>query len=68
MISTTTHHVIDEAGVQAVLDAAEQHALQNGHRVVIAVVEHAGRADRQLARRDRQGTDGRDLRPAQPRA
>src|SRR5215472_9580743 len=38
MISATTHHVIDEAGVEAVLDAAEQHARQNGHRVVIAQV------------------------------
>jgi uncharacterized protein GlcG (DUF336 family)/mannose-6-phosphate isomerase-like protein (cupin superfamily) len=37
-----THHVIDEAGVDAVLDAAEHHALQSGHRVVIAVVERSG--------------------------
>jgi glc operon protein GlcG len=42
MISTTTHHVIDEAGVEAVLDAAEQHARENGHRVVIAVVDRSG--------------------------
>ena len=42
MISATTHHVIDEAGVDAVLDAAEQHARQSGHRVVIAVVERSG--------------------------
>ena len=42
MISATTHHVIDEAGVDAVLDAAEQHARQNRHRVVIAVVDRSG--------------------------
>jgi glc operon protein GlcG len=42
MISATTHHVIDEAGVKAVLDAAERHALDHGHRVVIAVVERSG--------------------------
>jgi glc operon protein GlcG len=37
-----THRILDEAGVDAVLDAAEKHALQNGHRVVIAVVERSG--------------------------
>ena len=37
-----THHIIDEDGVRAVLDAAERHALENGHRVVIAVVERSG--------------------------
>ena len=42
MISATTHHLIDEAGVEAVLDAAERHALDHGHRVVIAVVERSG--------------------------
>ncbi|MBV9197294.1 MAG: heme-binding protein [Solirubrobacterales bacterium] len=42
MISTTTHHVIDEAGVEAVLETAERHALDHGHRVVIAVVERSG--------------------------
>ena len=42
MISASTHHVIDEAGVEAVLDAAERHALDHGHRVVIAVVERSG--------------------------
>jgi glc operon protein GlcG len=36
------HRILDEAGVDAVLDAAEQYALQNGHRVVIAVVERSG--------------------------
>jgi glc operon protein GlcG len=42
MTSPYTHRILDEAGVDAVLDAAEQHALQNGHRVVIAVVERSG--------------------------
>ena len=39
MTSQYTHRILDEAGVGAVLDAAEQHAIQSGHRVVIAVVE-----------------------------
>jgi glc operon protein GlcG len=42
MTSQYTHRILDEAGVDAVLDAAEQHAVQNGHRVVIAVVERSG--------------------------
>src|SRR6516165_12201467 len=42
MTSHYTHRILDEAGVDAVLDAAERHALQNGHRVVIAVVERSG--------------------------
>ena len=42
MTSQYTHRMFDEAGVDAVLDAAEQHALQNEHRVVIAVVERSG--------------------------
>jgi glc operon protein GlcG len=42
MISATTHHVIDEAGIAAVLGAAERHALDHGHRVVIALVERSG--------------------------
>jgi glc operon protein GlcG len=42
MTSHYTHRMLDEAGVDAVLDAAEQHALQNDHRVVIAVVERSG--------------------------
>jgi uncharacterized protein GlcG (DUF336 family)/mannose-6-phosphate isomerase-like protein (cupin superfamily) len=37
-----SHRILDETGVDAVLDAAERHALQNGHRVVIAVVERSG--------------------------
>src|SRR5438876_1057060 len=42
MTSQHTHRILDEDGVDAVLDAAEQYALQNGHRVVIAVVERSG--------------------------
>jgi uncharacterized protein GlcG (DUF336 family) len=42
MISEYTHRVLDEAGVDAVLDAAEQHARHDGHRVVIALVDRSG--------------------------
>jgi glc operon protein GlcG len=42
MTSQYTHRILDEAGVDAALDAAEQHALEHGHRVVIAVVERSG--------------------------
>ena len=42
MTTQYTHRILDEAGVEAVLDAAEQHAQQQGHRVVIAVVERSG--------------------------
>ena len=42
MTSQHTHRILDESGVGAVLDAAEQYALQNGHRVVIVVVERSG--------------------------
>jgi glc operon protein GlcG len=42
MTSTHTHRILDDAGVTAVLDAAEQYALENGHRVVIALVERSG--------------------------
>src|SRR6516225_3693970 len=42
MTSQLTHRILDEAGVDAVLDAAEQHARQNRHRVVIAVVDRSG--------------------------
>jgi glc operon protein GlcG len=42
MTSQLTHRILDEAGVDAVLDAAEQHALRNRRRVVIAVVERSG--------------------------
>jgi glc operon protein GlcG len=37
-----THRIIDEAGVDAILDAAERHAREHGMRVVIAVVERSG--------------------------
>jgi glc operon protein GlcG len=37
-----TRRVIDEAGVDAVLDAAERYALEHQSRVVIAVVERSG--------------------------
>src|SRR6201994_4441631 len=42
MSSQHTHRILDEQGADAVLDAAERFALQNGHRVVIAVVERSG--------------------------
>jgi glc operon protein GlcG len=42
MTSQYTHRILDEPGVDGVLDAAEQYALQHGHRVVIAVVERSG--------------------------
>ena len=42
MTSHYTHRILDEAGVDAVLDAAERHALEHGNRVVIAVVERSG--------------------------
>jgi glc operon protein GlcG len=42
MTSHYTHRILDEAGVDAVLGAAEKHALKNAHRVVIAVVERSG--------------------------
>jgi uncharacterized protein GlcG (DUF336 family)/mannose-6-phosphate isomerase-like protein (cupin superfamily) len=37
-----THRILDESGVGAVLEAAEQYAIQNSHRVVIVVVERSG--------------------------
>ncbi len=42
MDAIRTRRVIDEAGVEAVLDAAEAFAGDAGHRVVIAVVEASG--------------------------
>src|SRR3974390_987466 len=42
MTSQYTHRILDDAGVDAVLDAAERYALGHGHRVVIAVVERSG--------------------------
>ena len=78
MTNVTTHKTIDEAGAEAVLDAAERHARAHGHRVVIAVVERSGEL---VALRRTPGAqiassrvavdkaqDRRDLRPPQPRA
>jgi uncharacterized protein GlcG (DUF336 family) len=42
MTSSPSHRILDEAGVQAVLDAAERYAVEHGNRVVIAVVERSG--------------------------
>jgi glc operon protein GlcG len=42
MNSQYSHRILEEAGVGAVLDAAEQYALEKGNRVVIAVVERSG--------------------------
>ena len=37
-----TRRIIDDAGAEAVLAAAERHAAEHGHRVVIAVVDPWG--------------------------
>src|SRR5436305_2863137 len=42
MTDVTSHKTLDEAGAEAVLDAAERQAREHGHRVVIAVVERSG--------------------------
>src|SRR5205823_11103892 len=42
MTNVTSHKTIDEAGAEAVLAAADRHARERGHRVVIAVVERSG--------------------------
>jgi len=42
MSAVRTRRIIDEAGAQAVLDAAERKALADGHRVVIAVADPWG--------------------------
>src|SRR5438477_11196303 len=42
MTNVTSHKTIDEAGAEAVLDAAERHAREDRHRVVIAVVGRSG--------------------------
>src|SRR6059058_3098421 len=42
MTDVTSHRTIDEAGAEGVLGAAERHARERGHRVVIAVVERSG--------------------------
>jgi glc operon protein GlcG len=42
MATVRTRRIIDNEGTDAVLDAAERYALDKGHRVVIAVVDHTG--------------------------
>jgi glc operon protein GlcG len=42
MAPVRTRRIIDEAGAAAVLDAAEKHAVENGYRVVMAVVDPWG--------------------------
>src|SRR6059058_1064104 len=42
MTNVTSHKTIDEAGAEAVVAAAERHARERGHRVVIAIVERSG--------------------------
>src|SRR5437763_3527891 len=42
MADVRTRKIIDEAGAEAALAAAERHAVERGHRVVIAVVEPSG--------------------------
>ena len=77
MALVRTRKIIDDAGADAVLAAAEQVANAHGHRVVIAVVDPYGELDRSCgarrARRSRvasggrQGSHRRDLRAAEPR-
>ncbi|MGY1672672.1 heme-binding protein [Geodermatophilus sp. SYSU D00710] len=43
MTAVRTRRVLDGVGVDAVLAAAEKHATAHGHRVVIAIVDAAGR-------------------------
>ena len=42
MTTPRMRKIVDEAGVDAVLDAAETFARERGHRVVIAVVDPSG--------------------------
>src|SRR5881275_2601382 len=42
MTDITSQKTIDEAGAEAVFEAAERQAREHGHRVVIAVVERSG--------------------------
>src|SRR5919112_1100177 len=42
MAIVRTRRIIDDAGAAAVLAAAERHAVEQGHRVVIAVVDPWG--------------------------
>ena len=43
MPAVRTRRILDTAGVEAVLAAAEDAALEQGYRVVIAVVDASGR-------------------------
>ncbi|MCV2491941.1 heme-binding protein [Geodermatophilus sp. YIM 151500] len=43
MTAVRTRKVLDGGGVDAVLGAAEKHATEHGHRVVIAIVDASGR-------------------------
>ena len=77
MTLVRTRKIIDEAGAEAVLAAAERKALADGHRVVIAVVDPwgelvalrrtQGAQVRLLEGGGGQGAHGGDLRAAQPR-
>lgn len=42
MAPIRTRRIIDDAGAEAVLDVAERHARDQGHRVVIAIVDPWG--------------------------
>ena len=42
MATIRKRHIIDEAGAEAVIQAAERHASKQGYRVVIAVVDPSG--------------------------
>ena len=42
MATVRTRKVVDDAGAAAVLEAAERHAVDHGHRVVIAIVDPHG--------------------------
>src|SRR5215208_7321680 len=37
-----TRRIVDDAGAETVIAAAERHALEHGHRVVITVVDPSG--------------------------
>jgi glc operon protein GlcG len=43
MPAVRTRRIIDGAGVDAVMSAAERHAVEHGYRVVIAIVDASGR-------------------------
>ena len=42
MATVRTRRIIDDAGAESVIAAAERHALEQGHRVVITVVDPWG--------------------------